>query len=641
MYLTLPRGALAIATVFTASATLGADLIPIERFFQRPVVSGASLSPSGRHLALRQLSPAGRSMLKVVDTRTNSQTSIASYSNGDVANFAWLNDQYLSYKLVNVDVDGELVRNLTSVLRVDAPPNAKLAPETKPPRSFADDDYVNTDYLAAPTLHGFSDLTKGIRPTVLSEPRNDVLTHGSNLVFKARQIIDWMNDETGYPRVAVSYSDETNRLFLYADDKKWRQIAAAAPQSRDALNPVLYAGGALYVRTDNGHDTSSIYRYDAQTNRLDAKPLISVPGYDADGYFVLAEQKILGFRINTDAETTAWMDADMKAVQDQVDALLPDNVNTLSPGTHNITPLVLVDSYSDVQDHRYLLYHRETKKIWRVGEARPQLDQARMSHMRMVHYLARDGMRIPAYITMPASATKKPAPLVVLMGDTQWKRNGSWAWDAEVQFLASRGYIVLQPNPRGTPGFGRAHEVAGAKQWGRAIQDDIADAASWAVAQGYADPARICIAGSGYGGYAAMMALARDPALFKCGISWSGYTDLPAMFGRDWKHIVPARKLAALYDSVGTPKQDEKLLQQISPLQNAARITQPVLLAYGKEDARVPFSEGRAFYQALAATNRQVNWLEYTPSVEEAKTQANRIDLWRNIEAFLSKYIGP
>jgi dipeptidyl aminopeptidase/acylaminoacyl peptidase len=280
---------------------------------------------------------------------------------------------------------------------------------------------------------------------------------------------------------------------------------------------------------------------------------------------------------------------------------------------------VLVDAYSDVQDHLYLLYHRQTKKLWKVGEARPQLDKARMSRMSMVHYQARDGMRIPAYITLPAGGPQKQAPMVVLMGETQWKRNGSWAWNDEVQFLASRGYIVLQPNSRGTPGFGSAHA---------------------AVAQGYAAPARICIAGSGYGGYAAMMALARDPSLFKCGISWSGYTDLPAMFSREWKHIVPPRKLAALYASVGSPKQDEKLLEQISPLHNAGRITQPVLLAYGKEDGRVPFSDGRKFYQALTATNRQVEWLEYTPDPEDAKTQAKRIDLWRHIEAFLGQHTG-
>lgn len=206
-----------------------------------------------------------------------------------------------------------------------------------------------------------------------------------------------------------------------------------------------------------------------------AQPLISVPGYDAEGYFVLDDQKILGFRSNTDSETTAWMDAGMKALQDEIDALLPDTVNTLSPGTHNATPLVLVDAYSDVQDHLYLLYHRQTKQLWKIAEARPQLDKTRMSRMSMV------------------------------------------------QFLASRGYIVLQ---------------------------------------------------------------------------------------------------------------------QISPLHNAGRITQPVLLAYGTEDARGPFSEGRKFYQALAATNRTVEWLAYTPSVEDAKTQANRIDLWRRIETFLDKNIG-
>jgi dipeptidyl aminopeptidase/acylaminoacyl peptidase len=137
-----------------------------------------------------------------------------------------------------------------------------------------------------------------------------------------------------------------------------------------------------------------------------------------------------------------------------------------------------------------------------------------------------------------------------------------------------------------------------------------------------------------------MMGLIRDPGVFKCGISWSGITDIDAMFRRDWNDMAEPKALAQLREIVGDPKLDGAQFKATSPLHNAARIKQPVLLAYGKEDSRVPFSDGRKFYEALSATNPNVEWREYTPSVEDWKTQGNRIDLWKRIEAFLAKNIG-
>ncbi len=356
---------------------------------------------------------------------------------------------------------------------------------------------------------------------------------------------------------------------------------------------------------------------------------------------VSADLELLGYRLKLETETTVWFDKDMKGLQADVDALLPGRVNNLSYGDHNTTPFVVINSYSDVQSNIYLLYNRESKKLLKLGATHPDLDIMRTAETRMVRYPARDGMQIPAYVTLPGAGPKKMLPTVVLMGETQWSRNGSWGWNDEVQFLASRGYLVLRPDPRGVDGFGRAHREAGARQWGRAIQDDIADAVKWSVQQGYTDPARVCIAGAGYGGYAAMMGLLRDPQVFKCGISWSGITDIGIMFKNGWEGLAANRATTELRAMVGDPKLDAAQFNDASPLQNAARIHQPVLLAYGKEDQRVSHSDGYKFYEKLSATNPGVEWLSYSPGVSDWKTQANRIDLWRHIEAFLGHNIGP
>jgi dipeptidyl aminopeptidase/acylaminoacyl peptidase len=257
---------------------------------------------------------------------------------------------------------------------------------------------------------------------------------------------------------------------------------------------------------------------------------------------------------------------------------------------------VLIDNYSDIENHAYILYNTDTKQQILLGETTPDIAADRMARISMVRYKARDGLSIPAYLTLPNGATRKKLPTVVLLGAQAHRRNGSWQWNAE----------VLQPEPRGVSGFGHAHYEAGINQSGRAVQDDIADAVKWAVAQGHTDPARVCVAGIGYGGYASMMALLRDADVFKCGINWSGLTTCQ-------------------------DNPDDARLKEIK---------RPLLLAYGTDDEGDKYKQALALYKSIKAANPQAEWLEYTSTVEDWKTQKNRIDLWQRIEDFLARQIG-
>ncbi|TFW29951.1 alpha/beta hydrolase family protein [Duganella callida] len=640
MKLIIKFAALLAGAILLARAAHGAD-IPAERFFQKPATSGAAISPDGHHVALRMLSPRGRTLLNIVDTDTHEQKVVANFNNADVSLFYWQSDMRLVYSVINVDHEGDVGAPGLYAVDRDGKDFAPLSPLFKRQRSFADSDFNNRAYLAAPSVHGFPYRKADAMAVIVQQDQGQDLalldTHKGRVSYLRvpRQTYHWLFDAEGTVRVAMS-RHEGKEAVWYKDGDAWRELPAPQP-----FKPLLYAGGKLYVSSRNGKDQAAVYRYDLQQNALEAEPLITVPGFDADGYFIVDDSKLLGYRINTDSENTVWFDPAVKAIQAEVDARLPDTINTISVGAHNQTPYVLVDSLRDTQDHIYLLYHRDSKKLLRLGPARDDLPSAQMAAMAMVRYPARDGLQIPAYITFPKIPAGQPAPAVVLIGDPQWSRSAHWEWDAEVQFLASRGYLVIQPQPRGIAGFGRAHEEAGARQWGSAIQDDIADAVKWAVAQGHADPARVCIAGGGYGGYAAMMGLIRDAAVFKCGISWSGITDIASMYLNDWEDVADTRALPQLRATVGDPRTDADWLKEVSPLHQAARIKRPVLLAYGKEDKRVPFSEGRKFHAALTAAHAEVEWLEYTPSVEDWKTQGNRIDLWRHIEAFLARHIGP
>ena len=604
--------ALPLDAAVAAAGTNASAPIPISTFFKKSATTGAALSPNGRFVAVRMLSPQGRTMLTVFDVATRRSQAIANFRNADIDLFFWLSDERLAFALVNVDYEGDAGRPGVYAVNRDGKERTSLSEILVRKRSFSDSDLVNHDYPSQFSLRGFP-LRKGDTLDVIERDGDDEASLVRLNTRNARRFpvrapsgtYSWLTDADGNLRVATAKRD--GRVAnLYLDNGDWRQLDSRDAKAESSFDPLLYVDDVLYVRSRNGSDEAHIYRYDLAKNAVTAKPLITAPGFDTDGYFIISDKKMLGFRFTTDSEVTVWLDQRMKALQQEVDQILPGTVNNLSRGIASETPYVLIDAYSDVQSHVYILYNTETKERTLLGKSKPDVAAEQMAQMTMVRYKARDGLQVPAFLTLPNTAQQKKLPTVVLLGPQEERRSARWEWNAEVQFLASRGYAVLQPEPRGTKGYGRAHFQAGAGQAGRAAQNDITDAVKWAVAEGHTDPARVCIAGTGFGGYAAMMALLKNADTFKCGISWSGMT---------------------AYQN----NPDDSGLKDIK---------RPVLLAYGTEDEAVSYKQGLAFYQALKAGNPQAEWLEYTPAVEDWTTQKNRVDLWRNIESFLARQIG-
>ncbi len=293
--------------------------------------------------------------------------------------------------------------------------------------------------------------------------------------------------------------------------------------------------------------------------------------------------------------------------------------------------------HSDRDPGAWYLYDRTQATIKLLLAARADIDPARMGERRCIRFKASDGLELDGYLTLPAGV-QAPAqlPMVLLPHGGPHVEGDRWAFDTDAQFLASRGYLVLQVNFRGSEGRGDTFERAGYRQWGTRIQDDLIDGVRWAIAQGYADPGRICSYGASFGAYSAMMVAARAPELFQCAAGLSGLYDLEA-FARDSDTASTSYGRAYIARVLGN---DKAQLRANSPLHLASRIKAPVLLAHGEIDKRTPHAQAVAMKKALEAAGRPPEWISVPGEAHGFYKDANNVEFYKRLEAFLARNIG-
>jgi len=242
-------------------------------------------------------------------------------------------------------------------------------------------------------------------------------------------------------------------------------------------------------------------------------------------------------------------------------------------------------------------------------------------------------------VTRLPGPVDKPRPAVVVVHGGPFLRGASWAWRAEAQFLASRGYVVIEPEFRGSTGWGDAHYRAGWKQWGGTMIDDITDALRHVVNAGIADPKRVCVMGSSYGGYATLMSLVKEPDLYRCGIAHAAVTDLRHRFEIPWSDLDLLGRRVVLPLTMGDLHDDAAMFVTQSPLEQVQRIKAPVLLLHGDDDLRVPVQNGERMRDALKKAGKQVEWVLYPDEGHGFSRPANELDYWRRVETFLSRHL--
>jgi dipeptidyl aminopeptidase/acylaminoacyl peptidase len=653
--------ALACAAPAQSRAPAAAEARPaIASFFEHPVFGRVMLSPSARYLAVRAGAATRHDFLVVIELATNKPTVVASFDDADIGDFEWVNDERLLFDVTEkdagqgnakgapglyaVDRDGENFVQLAErqggrfthagpVGQVPLQPWNTFMMRQRPHKD--DTTWVTSPVFDTGGERRYTSLIRLNTRTGKAEPAPR----------PAGQVDRWWLDHDGEPRLAsATHEGKTTLYYREPASGEWRTLTSfdAYADASGAFSPVGFGpDGTLYVATRLDGDTAALRSFDLEAGKVNPEPLLVTKGYDFDGSLVTSRTKLLGVLFTTDALSVEWFDPRMKALQDKLDKLLPATINLVSVPASD-SPWVLVTSYSDAIPPGYTLYNTDTGQFNQVGSSRPSIDPRQMGRQQMVRYKARDGLEVPALLTLPHGGGKN-LPMVVLVHGGPWVHGPTWGWNPDSQFLASRGYAVLEPVFRGSTGYGYRYFHAGWKQWGLAMQNDVADGTRWAIAQGIADPKRICIAGASYGGYATLMGLINDPDLYKCGVDWVGVTDINLMYSGGWSRSSDASdqwKTYGMPEMIGDRVKDAAQLKATSPIEQAARVTQPVLMAYGGVDRRVPLYHGQKFYDAVTRSNKKVEWIEYPEEGHGWGLPKNSVDFWGRVEKFLDKNIG-
>jgi dipeptidyl aminopeptidase/acylaminoacyl peptidase len=633
-----------LAFVLAAALPALAQPIPVADLFRRPAYAEMKISPDGQRIAA--LVPVnGRQNLAIVQVSPRKAEPLSSYSTRDVVEFWWINDKRILFRTGSVGVrDFDARGGGLFAVDIDGTHLRMLAEGSDEVRGGALRTHLRTLFLVR-RLPGNGDAIIA-QEHVYEYERNysggiyrvDTRTGERQLLSQGAPdsgtYESWVVDAQGVPRVLTASSRGTTRVHYRAGpEAPWTRLREESV-NKSTWSPLAMAedGKSLVVSARDG-DRSVLRLYDPATKSM-GEILAAHPQVDLRGVMYDRDDRVLGTRFNADRPGVAWFDPAFARIQRAIESAFPDAATSLSWSDDRAR--LVVTTRSDVSPGAFYLYDVKAGRMEWLADRAPWIDPAKMAPMRAARYAARDGFSIPAYLTLPRGK-EKALPMVVIVHGGPWVDGATWGFDREAQFFASRGYAVLQPNFRGTTRYGWKHFAASFGQWGGTMQDDIEDGVRWAVAEGIADPKRVCIYGASYGGYAAMMGLAKTPQVYRCGVNYLGVTDLDLYLDATWSDYAYSDFITySVKEMVG----DRTKWKDNSPVALAARIESPVLLAYGSSDRRVPIEHGTRMRAALERHGKKHQWMVMDGEGHGFRDPKSIEAYYGAVEKFLAEHIG-
>jgi len=632
-----------------------ADPIPAEDFARKPAIDSVVPSPSGKRLAVLMFGPSGYRRLGVMDLDPLGEPRVVGeFNDADVTWARWVSDDRLVYEAFQqsaeisaggagtfaVNHDGSAPRQLITWRYALDSTGSRIQSRVLPYGWFihSTTDDGSNDVLVYKQVKDHLGDIKEFQLARLSTTTGLLQSLSLGMPEGTRT---WMLDAAREPRVLVSYKEGRNKVFWRGSrEQGWGEVADFDALNEEFEPRFITKDGKFFVSANVKSNTSSLFTFDPSAKKIDPDPVLAVKGFDMDASPIMDSQTgtLVGLKFTADRPMSYWFDAKLHRIQRALDAALPERSNIILCGRCESTRFLVVYSRSDRQPGEFLLFDREKNSLQPIGAARPWIKEETQGRRALQRFIARDGLEVPVYVTHPPGAgPDKPLPAVVLVHGGPYLRGSNINWSADAQFLASRGYRVIEPEFRGSTGYGDTLFRAGWKQWGRAMQNDLADAVQWAAKQGMVDPAKVCIMGGSYGGYAALMGPIAHPDTYRCAVSFAGVTDIGLMYTLIHSDLSESTKKYAMPMLIGDPIAEAALAPTISPLKRVAEIKVPVLLAHGWVDRRVPYTHAQDFTAAAKKAGVAIEVVDYKEEGHGFVLAEDQADYYRRVEKFLER----
>lgn len=602
--------------------------IPLEDFFKNPEKARYQISPDGKHFSF--MAPYEKRMnIFVQEIGKDSAIRLTSEKDRDIAGYFWKNPNRIvflkdtggdeNFKLYGVDIDGSDLKCFTDFPKVRT--------------EIIDDLYEFPDEL----IIGLNKRN----PEVFDPFRLNIVTgEMKQLAENPGNIQGWILDHDGKLRAAIAIVDGVNTQLLYREKESDPFKPVLTTSFKESLTPLMFTfdNKNVYATSNLGRDKSAVVIFDIAHGK-ELEVLYENKDYDVSDVTWSRTKKVL-----VCANYESWKQE--RYFFDQEGKQIFDNIQKhLGNYSFNITSLTrkedkfMVRAYSDRSLGGYFVYDRAADQLQKVADIAPWLLEDELAEMLPVEYTARDSTKIQGYLTLPVGYTMETAkdlPVVVNPHGGPWARDG-WYFNPEIQFLANRGFAVLQMNFRGSTGYGKAFWEKSFKQWGLTMQDDITDGTQWLIDKGIANPKKIALYGGSYGGYATLQGLVREPELYAAGVDYVGVSNLFTFM----KTIPPYWKpmLDMMYEMVGNPQSDSAQFVSTSPALNSEKIKTPLFVAQGKNDPRVNIEESNQIVDALKKRGIVVEYMVKDNEGHGFHNEENRFDFYRAMEKFLEKHL--
>jgi dipeptidyl aminopeptidase/acylaminoacyl peptidase len=479
----------------------------------------------------------------------------------------------------------------------------------------------------------------GRNPEVFDVYRTNIRT--GELVLVAENpgnIVGWQTDHQGRVRAAIA-SDGLHTTLLYRDSDTEPFRSIITTDFRSVVSPEFFTfdNQCLYALSNRGRDCLALVLIDPKDPDQE-RVIFQAPENDLDGAGYSRLRQVLTVAVYQQDKPQYHFFDDVSASRHaRISEKLPGYDISFQSGTRDERKFI-VAAYNDRTPGSRYIYDAESDTLDKLADINPALSESDMAPQRPIQYVSRDGLVIHGYLTLPPGRPASGLPCIINPHGGPWMRDG-WGFNPEAQFLANRGYCVLQMNYRGSTGYGRQFWEASFGQWGLRMQDDITDGVEWLIAQGIADPKRIAIYGGSYGGYATLAGITYTPGLYAAAVDYVGVSNLLTFMNTIPPYWKPM--LTKMHSMVGDPVADRERLVATSPALNADKIQTPLFIAQGAHDPRVNKDESDQMVAALRARGIEVEYMVKDNEGHGFHNDENKFEFYERMEAFLEQHLHP